>query len=54
MKMKRPANPAAIPVPRLRTLRDEDASPMTAPAAKPTSENVPAPKRRARRAKFVF
>ena len=47
---KLPIKPAVVPVPRMRTLRDEEA-----PAAQEKPVNVPAAsKRRPRRPKFVF
>jgi hypothetical protein len=49
---KLPIKPAGVPVPRIRTLRDDDA-PANAP--KPAAATSPAAsKRRARRPKFVF
>ena len=49
---KLPVKPAVVPVPRMRTLRDDEAS---SASAKPAAETNPAaPKRRARRPKFVF
>jgi hypothetical protein len=53
---KRPAKPAAVPVPRMRTMRADEPPPLpaTSDPSAASRKGATTPKRRTRRAKFVF